>query len=125
MGTKLNAQRLASAGRFSARCLLYSASLLVRIVWRFGTFTVSLIGVVVIFLMVLFFLLDAKRDVAYRYSPPGSSACKAQLENISALAEVDNDETSAKLSSEVKLKKAFTCALQRHSLRAQTDASTN
>jgi hypothetical protein len=125
MGTKLSAQRLASAGRFSAHCLLYCASLLVRIVWRFGTFAVRLIGVVVIFLMVLFVLLDTKRDVAYRYSPPGSPACKAQLENVTALAEVDNDETSAKLNSEVKLKKAFTCALQQHSLRAQTDPSTN
>jgi hypothetical protein len=83
-----------------------------------------LIGIAVVFFAILFFVLDTKRDVAYRYSGPGSAACIAQLSNATALVAADNDETSDKLNSEVRSSQAFSCMLQKHSLRAATETQT-
>lgn len=116
MGTKLNDQKFARAGGFLARWLWYAIKLLARIVSNLGPFAVRLIGVVIVFLIVLFLFLDTKRDVAYRYSAPDSAACKTQQDNVTALAEADNDETSPKLNAEIKSNEAFTCMLQKHAL---------
>jgi hypothetical protein len=122
MGTKLNDQKFARAGGFLAQWLWYPIKLLVRIISDLGPFVVRLIGIVVVLLMVLFFLLDTKRDVAYRYSAPDSPACKTQQDNLTALAEAENNETSPKLNAEIKSHEAFTCMLQKHALRSVTGA---
>jgi hypothetical protein len=120
-----DARNLEAAGPRLGRWLLLFIALLARLVWSIGPFSIRLIGVVVIFLGFPFFLLDTKRDLAYRYSDPASSACRIQMENVSALAPVDNDETSTELSSEIRSERVFTCMVQKHAVKSLTAASTD
>lgn len=97
-----------------------------RGIWGLGPFLVRVVGVLALILVMIFFVLDTKRDVAYRYSVPGSPACAVQHENAAALAaaNVDNDERSSNLSPAIKKGNAFTCMLQRHALGSETTSSS-
>jgi len=92
---------------------------LAHIAWNIGPWLVRVVGVIILLLTIAFFLIDTKRDVSYRYADLNSPACKAQRNNVTALAaaDVNNDETSPKLNDEVKSNSAFTCMLQLHALK--------
>ena len=97
---------------------------IVWLAWRAGPFLVSLVLFVAFVFLIAFALLDTRRDVAYRYSAPGSDECVAQQlpgnSIILANEKIDNDELTAALQIErddPKQKNAFTCMLQLHAMR--------
>jgi hypothetical protein len=98
-------------------------------IWGLGRWTVRVAGLLMIVYLFAFYVFDTPRDVAYRYSVPGSDACRTQWRKASALApkKVDkatgtfldegNDEIVARGSdAEIESQKAFTCMLQKHVL---------
>jgi len=104
--------------------LLVLLRLLVRLAWRAGPFLVSLVFFIAIVFFLAFALLDTRRDVAYRYSAPGSDECLAQRlpKNSTVLANesIDNNELAAVRLMEQddpKQKDAMTCMLQLHAMR--------
>jgi hypothetical protein len=115
---------------FFARLALLATLLFVllrwiaRLAWRTGPFLVSLVFFIAIVFVLAFALLDTRRDVAYRYSAPGSDECLAQQlpKNSTILANegVDNDELTAIrqiVHDNPEQKDVFTCMLQLHALR--------
>lgn len=75
------------------------------------------------FLVVLFagfILWRTDRDVAYRYSEPGSPACNLQPFLSTALAS-DNDELAA-IERDEKLRNALTCMIQLHEIPRPLEA---
>jgi len=107
-----------------ATALVVSLKWIVWLAWRAGPFLVSLVLFIGFTFLIAFALLDTRRDVAYRYSAPGSDECVAQQlpanSIILANEKIDNDELSAIRqieSSDPKQKDAFTCMLQLHAMR--------
>jgi hypothetical protein len=107
-----------------ATALVVALKWIVRLAWRAGPFLVSLVLFVAFIFLIAFVLLDTRRDVAYRYSAPGSAECTAQQlpENSTILADekIDNDELSAARqieSNDPKQKDVLTCMLQLHAMR--------
>ena len=93
-------------------------------VWRLGPRVASLLFVVALVFLILFAVLDTRRDVAYRYSAPGSAECAARLSpaNSTVLASegIDNDERLALRqvgADDPNRDHAFTCMLQLHAMR--------
>ena len=95
-----------------------------RFIWRLGPRLISLLVFVGVAFLVLFFLLDARRDVAYRYSAPDSEECKERLsvENSTILASeaIDNNEHRAVdqiVRRDPKREHALTCMIQLHAMK--------
>jgi hypothetical protein len=92
-----------------------------KITWAVGRWLVG-VSVVLIIIGIFFFVLDTKRDIAYRYSTPGSHACNAQRANLTALAskEVDNNElTVYQTIPGMAANDAYSCMLQEHALKPE------
>jgi hypothetical protein len=95
-------------------------------VWRLGPRLVSLAFVIGLLFFLMFAVLDTRRDIAYRSSPPDSPKCTTWLlsgkaiespkDNSTVLTKYDNDELSA-VAADSDLGDAFTCMLQRHAMR--------
>lgn len=105
-------------------CLLRYLAMPIKLIWRLGPFVVSLVFFITVCFAILFVLLDTRRDVAYRYSAPGSAECNARLspENSTVLASetVNNDELLAVrqiTQADPKQEDAFTCMLQLHAMK--------
>jgi hypothetical protein len=97
---------------------------IVRLAWRAGPFLASLVFFISFVFLAAFALLDTRRDVAYRYSGPGSDECVAQQlpanSTILANESIDNDELKAVrqiVHDNPKQKDVFTCMLQLHAMR--------
>lgn len=96
-----------------------------RILWRIarvGPVLVSAAFLIAIIFLVMFVILDTRRDVSYRYAEPGSDECNAlaQYPTILASPTVDNDERRAveRLAfDDPKREHALACMLQLHSMR--------
>jgi hypothetical protein len=93
-------------------------------IWRLGPRLASIVGVICLAFLIMFMLLDTRRDVAYRYSAPGSEECAARMSpdnsTILALVEVNNDERQAlrKIETdEPDRKDVLTCMLQLHAMK--------
>jgi hypothetical protein len=89
---------------------------------RLGPLLVRSAFFVVLIFLVMYVVLDSRRDVSYRYSAPGSDECNALAQETTVLASptVDNDEQRAvsRLSSDdPKRQYALTCMLQLHAMR--------
>src|SRR5215475_1649923 len=93
-------------------------------IWRLGPRLASLAFVVALIFLIMFAILDTRRDVAYRYSAPDSRECAAwsSPENSTVLAsdDVNNDERVA--VRKIRSDKAdhddpFTCMLQFHAMK--------
>jgi hypothetical protein len=96
-------------------------------IWNLGPFVARVAGVLAIVFLILFFLLDTKRDVAYRYATPDSEACNTQNKYRTALIDSKpaNDELSVNFNnSEIVSKNAFACMLQYHALKAESTGGT-
>ena len=103
-----------------------SAKAIACFVWRLGPRIVSLAVVLGLLFFLMFAVLDTRRDVAYRYSPPDSPRCATWLlagkatdsprDNSTVLTKYNNDELSA-VAADSGLGDAFTCMLQRHAMR--------
>jgi hypothetical protein len=107
-----------------ATFVFVALKLIVRLAWRAGPFVASLVFFIAGVFLVSFALLDTRRDVAYRFSAPGSDECIARqlAANATILAseKIDNDELSAVrqvMQDDPKQKDAFTCMLQLHAMR--------
>jgi len=118
--------------------VLWPVRTIVVLIWGFGRWTLRIVGLLVVVFVFAFYVFDTPKDLAYRYSVPGSEACETQWRKASALApkKVDqakgifldegNDEVAAiDNDPELKTKEAFTCMLQKHVLDpiAHTSAS--
>lgn len=94
-----------------------------RFLWRLGPRVTSIVGVATVAFAIVFLMLDTKRDVAYRYSAPGSPACNTQLLNQTILAadKIDNDELAAigemRRVDKSSSAEALTCMLQLHAMK--------
>lgn len=103
-----------------------SAKAIACFVWRLGPRLVSLVFVIGLVFFLMFAVLDTRRDVAYRDSPPDSPKCATWLlsgkaadnskDNSTVLTKYNNDELSA-VAADPGLNDAFTCMLQRHAMR--------
>jgi hypothetical protein len=108
----------------SSVCGLRYLAVPIKVIWRLGPFIMSVLFFVGVCFAILFVLLDTRRDVAYRYSAPGSAECNARLspENSTILASesVNNDEQRAvrQISqADPKREDPFTCMLQLHAMK--------
>ena len=103
-----------------------SAKAIACFVWRLGPRLVSLAFVIGLLFFLMFAVLDTRRDVAYRYSPPDSPKCATWRladkttdgvsDNATVLTRYNNDELSA-VAADSGLGDAFSCMLQRHAMR--------
>lgn len=96
-------------------------------VWRLGPRLLSLGFVICLAFLLVFAVLDTRRDIAYRYSTPDSPQCAGWglqdgskqdgwKDQSTVLTRYKNDELSA-VAAEPGLAAAFTCMLQRHAMR--------
>jgi hypothetical protein len=98
---------------------------LFRILWRIarvGPVLVSAAFLIALIFLVMFIVLDTRRDVSYRYAEPGSDECNAlaRYPTILASPTVDNDELRAGerlVLDDPKQERALACMLQLHSMR--------
>src|ERR1700759_2767918 len=102
-------------GRAARTCAVF--------IWRLGPRLASLGFVIALVFLIMFAVLDTRRDVAYRYSAPDSAECKARLspDNSTILVSHDNDELLAvreARADEDERRHAFTCMLQLHAMRS-------
>jgi hypothetical protein len=96
-----------------------------RLLWRvarLGPVLVSVAFLVALIFLIMFIVLDTRRDVAYRYAAPGSEECNALAQDATILATptVDNDERRAAqrlFRDDPKRGHALTCMLQLHAMR--------
>jgi len=93
-------------------------------VWRLGPRLMSLAFVVGLIFLIMFAVLDTRRDVAYRYSAPDSVECATRLapanSTILASDKINNDERRAIeriKSDDPDRHNAFTCMLQLHAMK--------
>lgn len=105
-------------------CGLRYLAMPLKFVWRLGPILVSLTFFIAVSFAILFVLLDTRRDVAYRYSAPGSAECNARLSTgnsaILASEAVNNDELLAVrqiIQADPRQEDAFTCMLQLHAMK--------
>lgn len=98
---------------------------LLRLLWRvarIGPVLVSVAFFVALVFLLMFIMLDTRRDVAYRYAVPGSEECNALAQDTTILASptIDNDERSASRRlalDDPKRERAFSCMIQLHAMR--------
>lgn len=98
-----------------------SATAIACFVWRLGPRIASLVFVVALAFLLMFTVLDTRRDIAYRYSAPGSPQCATWFprdgskDNSTVLTKYNNDELSA-IAANPDLAVTFSCMLQRHAM---------
>ena len=113
IGTRIRDQPLCSI----ALSLLWIVTAPFRLVWWLGRALALTAGVVIVVFGIVYFVFGTERDLAYRYSHPGSEACGQQRQHSAALYAADNDELKAADDLDaLAAPQALTCMLQVHDL---------
>ena len=83
-----------------------------RSIWFLFWWVGRIAAVIIVVFVLAYYVFDTKRDVAYRYEPPGSQACKTQAANPRALVAAENREQADGVVKD----NAFACMLQVHEI---------